>query len=345
MISVEQNVYKCYFYYHVIEIIKRNIKIYFKIDLCSKIEEKNMKKITYLALAATMVLSLAACSGNKKQESKGAEESKAEQALEEAGVGVDGDSSVAGPVDVTDMADLQATVQKVDGNKLTVEYEDGTSITLDTTDAYINPAWELMPGDEVDIFYEADDASAETGTPADGTKVAEVVMSVPYEYVSDDFSEEPQVYGEIVNITEDSITVREDEGKNEEGGPQDGVEYTFKIASYATTIGDAKVGTYAQVLYLGQLSSDKAAAYRICTEDMMEDEASEVYEIQGTLAQFETGIIYLQTEEGDVFGFTVDGDDELAKLAKDSVGKKVKISYTDSIRMRVSTCNGITVVK
>lgn len=307
-----------------------------------------MKKITYLAIAATMVLSLAACSGKKKEEPQATVSAEAEQALEEADAGVDGDNSIAGPVDVSDMADLQAIVQKVDGNKLTVEYEDGTSITLDTTDAYINPAWELMPGDEVDIFYEAekaDDGSEATGVPADGTKVAEVVMSVPYEYVSDDYAEEPQVYGEIVKISGDSVTVREDEGRNEADGPQDGVEYTFKIPSYATTIGDAKVGAYAQVLYLGQLSSEDAAAYRICTEDKMEDAASDVYEIQGTLAQFETGIIYLKTDEGDVFGFTVDGDDELAKLARDKVGKKVKISYTDSIRMRVSTCNGITVVK
>ncbi len=302
-----------------------------------------MKKITYAALAATMVLSLAACNSGKKGDAQTQETTAAEQSAPTGDVGVDGDSSIAGPVDISNMADFQAIVQKLEGNNLTVEYEDGTSITLDTTDAYINPAWELMPGDEIDIFYEKQDETSDI--PADGTKVAEVVMSVPYEYVSDDYSSEAQVYGEVVKISDDSITVREDEGINSDDGPQDGVEYTFKIASFATTVGKVKQGDYAQVLYFGELSSADARAYRICSEDAMEDASSDVFEIEGTLAKFDTGIIYLNTDDGDVFAFTIDGNDELAKLAKDSIDKKVKISYTDSLRMRVSTCNGITVVK
>ncbi len=302
-----------------------------------------MKKITYAALAATMVLSLAACNSGKKGDAQTTETTVAEQSAPTGDVGVDGDSSIAGPVDISNMADFQATVQKLEGNNLTVEYEDGTSVTLDTTDAYINPAWELMPGDEIDIFYEKQDETSDI--PADGTKVAEVVMSVPYEYVSDDFSTETQVYGEVVKISDDSITVREDEGINSDDGPQDGVEYTFKIASFATTVGKVKQGDYAQVLYFGELASADARAYRICSEDAMEDESSDVFEIEGTLAKFDTGIVYLNTDDGDVFAFTIDGNDELAKLAKDSIDKKVKISYTDSLRMRVSSCNGITVVK
>jgi hypothetical protein len=298
-----------------------------------------MKKFVYIAMTVFAVLSLAACQGGKKESS---ETTAAVASGENSGIGVDGDASVAGPVDISNMKSFQATVQKLDGTKLTVEYEDGTSLTLDTTEAFINPAWELMPGDEVDIFYNGEE---DADIPADGTKVAEVVMSVPYEYVSEDFSSEPQVYGEITKISDDSITIREDEGINDDGGPLDGIEYTFKIPSYATTIGKAKAGTYAQVLYLGKLSSDDATAYRICTEDMMENEESEVYEIKGTLAQFADGIIYLKTDEGEVFNFTVDGDEKLAKIAADSIDKKVKVSYTDSIRMRVSTCDGIKFVK
>ncbi|SFG14667.1 hypothetical protein [Oribacterium sp. WCC10] len=303
-----------------------------------------MKKLAYTAIASMMVLSLAACSGAKKEETTAAETTREnatqEETARDSGLGVGGDSSIAGPVDTTDMMDFQATVQKVDGNNLTVEYEDGTSVTLDTSEAFINPAWELMPGDEIDIFYEGEDT-----VPAAGTKVAEVVMSVPYEYTSEEYSSEPQVYGEIVKLDETSITIREDEGLNTADGPKDGVEYTFKIPSYATTIGEPKVGDYAQALYIGKLDSKDAVCYRICTEDMMEDPASDVYEIKGTIAQFKTGVIYLKTDDGDVFGFTVNGDDDLAKLAQESTGKKVKISYTDSIRMRVSTCNGITVIE
>ena len=298
-----------------------------------------MKKWLYTVLAATIVLSLAACGGEKKEETK-AQETASESSAADDGVGVDGDSSIAGPVDVSGMSEFQATVQKADDKKLTVEYEDGTSITVDITEAFVNPAWELMPGDEVTIFFEGD-----TEVPADGAKVAEVVMAVPYEYTSEDYSSEPQVYGKIVKLDDKSITICEDEGINSENGPKDGVEYTFKITSYATTVGEPKVGDYAQALYIGELGSDSAVTYRICTEDMMEDPASDVFEIKGTLAQFKTGIIYLKTDDGDVFGFTVDGDDALAKLAQESTGKKVKISYTDSIRMRVSTCNGITVIE
>ena len=298
-----------------------------------------MKKFVYTVMTVFAVLSLAACQGGKKE---AAETTAAVSAGDNSEIGVDGDSSVAGPVDISDMKSFQATVQKLDGTKLTVEYEDGTSLTLDTSDAFINPAWQLMPGDEVDIFYNGEDG---VDIPADGAKVAEVVMSVPYEYVSDDFSAEPQVYGEITKLSDDSITIREEEGINDVDGPQDGVEYTFKIPSYATTLGKAKVGTYAQVLYLGKLSAEDATAYRICTEDKMEDEESEVYEIKGTIAQFADGIIYLKTDEGEVFNFTVDGDEKLAKVAADSIDKMVKISYTDSIRMRVSTCNGIKFVK
>lgn len=300
-----------------------------------------MKKLVYTAIATAAVLSLAACSGEKKEETKASETTAAvENGAEGNDIGVNGDSSIAGPVDVSNMSSFQATIQKVDGNKLTVEYEDGTSLSVDTTDAFINPAWSLMPGDEVSIFFEG-----EGEVPENGTKVAEVVMSVPYEYTSEEYSSEPQVYGEIIKLDDKSITIREEEGHDSEDGPKDGEEYTLKIASYATTVGEPKVGDYAQALYLGDLGSDSVVTYRICTEDMMEDPASEVYEIKGTIAQFKTGVIYLKTDDGDVFGFTVDGDESLAKLAQDSTGKKVKISYTDSIRQRVSTCNGITVLK
>lgn len=305
-----------------------------------------MKKLLYTAITIVAVLSLAACSGAKKEETNPAETKAAEttsvseSSKEGSDIGVDGDSSIAGPVDISEMASFTATVQKVDGNKLTVEYEDGTSLTVDTTDAFINPAWTLMPGDEVNIFYQG-----EGDVPANGTKVAEVVMSVPYEFTSEDYSSEPQVFGKIVKLDDKSITICEEEGIKADDGPKDGVEYTFKIASYATTVGEPKVGDYAQALYLGELESDDVVAYRICTEEMMEDPSSDIYEIKGTIAQFKTGVIYLKTDEGDVFGFTVDGDEKLAKLAQDSTGKKVKISYTDSIRQRVSTCNGITVIE
>ncbi len=274
------------------------------------------KKFTYTLLLVMAALSLAACGGKKTEETTAAAEST---------------------VDVSGLSDVDAIVQKSDGTNLTVELNDGTSLTVDLSEAHTNPAWNLMPGDEVDIYYSGE------GDLTDGMKVAEVQMVLPYEETSEEFSDNPQVYGEITAVSDDSITVREEEGRNEEDGAQDGTEYTFKRPSYGTVIGDPQVGSYAQVLYLGELNADDAAAYRICTEDMMEDEASDVYEIQGTLAKYEEGILYLQTDEGTEFKFNVGENEELAAKAEENVGKKVKVSY-DSIRMRVGNADGITAV-
>ena len=277
------------------------------------------RKLTYTLLLMTAALSLAACGSKKTSEETTA--------------------AAEGTIDTTGLNDADAIVQKADGSSLTVELNDGTSLTVDLSSAHTNPAWDWMPGDEVDIYYEGE------GDLTDGTKVAEVLMVLPYEATSEDFSEDPQVYGEVTAVSDDSITVREDEGRNEEGGAQDGTEYTFQRSSYGTTIGDPQVGSYAQVLYLGELNASDAAAYRICTEDMMEDASSDVYEIQGTLAKYEEGILYLQTDEGKEFKFSTNDDESLATEAEKNVGKKVKVSYADSLRMRVSTADGITVTE
>ena len=276
------------------------------------------KKFTYTLLMTMVALSLAACGGKKP---------------------ADETTAVEGTIDTTGMNDVYATVQKADGTQLTVELDDGTSVTVDTSEAHQNSAWNWMPGDEVDIYFTGEDALS------DGMKVAEIQMSVPYEDTTEDFSEDPQVYGEITAVSDDAITVREEEGRNEEDGPQDGTEYSFKRAVYGTVIGDPQVGTYAQVLYLGDLGAEDATAYRILTDDMMDDPASDVYAVQGTLAKFEEGIAYLQCDDGTEFKFTMNDDEKLTADAEAAVGKKVKISYVDSIRMRVSSADSITVVE
>ena len=177
------------------------------------------KKLTYTLLMAMMALSIAAC--GKKDGGQKADE---------------------GTIATDDMSDFYATIQKADGNQLTVELDDGSSITVDLSEAHMNPAWSWMPGDEVDIYYTGE------GDPTDGMKVAEVQMDVPYENTNSDFSENTQVYGEITALTDDSITVREEEGRNEEDGPQDGTEYSFKRASYGVDVGEPAVGPYAQIL-------------------------------------------------------------------------------------------------
>lgn len=147
------------------------------------------KKLTYTLLMAMMALALAGC-GSKK----------------------DGDAKtdvVEGTIATDDMSDFYAIVQKADGNQLTVELDDGSSINVDISEAHTNPAWSWMPGDEVDIYYSGE------GDPTDGMKATEVQMDVPYENTNSDFSENTQVYGEITAVTDDTITVREEEGRNE----------------------------------------------------------------------------------------------------------------------------------
>ncbi|HCS66873.1 MAG TPA: hypothetical protein DIW34_01220 [Oribacterium sp.] len=278
------------------------------------------KRLTYTILVTMAALSLAAC-GGKKQESGAA------------------DAAVEGTIATDGMSDVYATVQKVDGTQLTVELDDGNSMTFDISDAHANPVWTWMPGDEVDIFYEGE------GDPTDGMKATEVQMSMPYEDSTGDYNEDPQVYGEITAISDDSVTVREEEGKNEDGGPQDGTEYTFKRASYGIDVGDPQVGTYAQVLYIGDLGTDGATTYRILTDDMMDDDASDVYAVQGTLSKFEDGILYLQCDDGTEFKFTTNDDEQMNADAEAAVGKKVKVSFIDSLRRRVTSADSITVVE
>ena len=253
------------------------------------------KKLTYTLLMAMMALSLSACGGKKDEKQEATE----------------------GTIATDDMSDFYATIQKADGNQLTVELDDGSSITVALSEAH----------------------------PTDGMKVAEVQMDVPYENTNSDFSENTQVYGEITALTDDSITVREEEGRNEEDGPQDGTEYTFKRASYGFDIGEPAVGTYAQILYIGELGADDATCFRVLTDDMMDDPASDVYAVQGTLTKLEDDVVYLQCDDATEFKFSVSGDDQLLSDATAAVGKKVKVSFVDSLRMRGSTADTITVVE
>ena len=286
------------------------------------------KKFTYTLLMAMMALALAGCGGKKDGDAK--------------------TDAVEGTIATDDMSDFYATIQKADGNQLTVELDDGSSITVDLSEAHTNPAWSWMPGDEVDIYYTGE------GDPTDGMKVAEVQMDVPYENTNSDFSENTQVYGEITALTDDSITVREEEGRNEEDGPQDGTEYTFKRASYGFDIGEPTVGTYAQILYIGELGADDATCFRVLTDDMMDDPASDVYAVQGTLTKLEDDVVYLQCDDATEFKFNVSGDDQLLSDAEVEkvraaveamIGKKVKLIFVDSLRMRVATADSITVVE
>ena len=287
-----------------------------------------MKKIVFLAALGLLALSMASCGKKSDKGAASAAESASEDPSENS---------------------LGATIQKIGDGSMMVQTDDGKSYTFDISKVKMDPAWELMPGDEVQIGYDG-------AEPADGMAVNTVVMSVPFEYSSEDYNEDPTIYGEITAVDDKSITIREqpderadvDEGSSQVS-PESrmGDSYTLERAAYGTEVtkDGVKVGAFALVSYTGDLK-DKAVAYRVCTEDMMEDETSNVIGVKGKLEKFEESnpdlpILYLKASDGTELKFTVSDDENLKKLAKENVGKEVEVDFADSLRARVSSATNI----
>lgn len=286
-----------------------------------------MKKFAYAALAVMMVMSATACGKKDKSETAAAaaQETVSPETVAEK---EQGNHSTSG------------TVQKADNSQVQIEMDDGTSMNFDITNAKVNQKYGLMPGDEVTIWYDSEELT-------DGMPLTAVEINVPFEYTSEAYDNDPMGYGKITKIDDKSITILEEEGRDEEdvpeGYPVDGNEYTFVRPSYGYVIGEPKVGDYAEVDFLGDVT-DNAIGYRIVTEEAMErdDDSSDVRALVGTMGDIdEDGIFDLTTEEGTTFHFTTDAKAELIEKAKSAKGKKVTVSYSDSIRMRVTTCENI----
>ena len=293
---------------------------------------KNYKKFLLASGMAFLALSAGAC-GKKTEETTAAAEA-------------------ADTVDEETTNFTNGTIESVDGSTLTLSASD-QSVSFDISGAETNQAWELHEGDEVDVYFEGD-PDEETGLPADGTKALEVKMSVPYEYQDEDFSYDPELYGEITAVDEKSITVKQILDDREEASEADeeaaaedyyGETYTFSRASYEVDITDAglSVGTTGSFDYIGELDSDPVC-YRVVTDDKADtDEAMQFY-LQGTLEKVEQGVAYLKMSDDTVYKFEVDGDEDLQKQAEDLVGKEARISFSDSIRARVMTADTVEAV-
>lgn len=297
-----------------------------------------MKKILVMGMVMMMAVTVAAC--GKKSEAQPTETEQAETQQTESGA-AGGDTASVESSEAVGESVLGATVQKVDGNKMTVELGDGQSMSFDISHAELSKAWELMPGDEVDIGYDGED-------PADGMAVKSVVVSVPFELMSEDFNENTSLYGLIEAVDEKSVTVRELLDERTEEGQQAvdagylGETYTFARAAFETVVtkDGVKQGAFAQISYLGELGKD-ALSFRICTEDMEEDAASDVISIKGTVEKVEDGIIYLKGDESHLFKFATGGSDELLHEADALSGKEVLVNFSDSLRQRVATADSI----
>lgn len=287
-----------------------------------------MKKKLLIVVTACLMLGAAAC--GKKADGTAA--SSGAETTAESSTEASTETATAEPSsEAIETNSIYATIQSAEGSKITVETEDGKSMTFDISKAKQNPAYELMQGDEVEIEYEGSE-------PIDGMAVTQVIMSTPFELTSEDYNEDPTVWGQIVAADAQSITVREENNGPGDEGASDGTEYKFSLAPYAQVItkDGLNSGAYVLVTYTGELDSNPVA-YRLCTEDMEEDASSDLYIIAGTVDKVEDGIVYLTTADGTAFKFSASDD----LLPKAKVGEQVQMVYSGSIRQRVLPADDI----
>ena len=241
---------------------------------------------------------------------------------------------------------LSATVQKLDNGKLSVETGDGKVLTFDVNGATLDKTWELMPGDEVEINYEGTEAQ-------DGMTVKSVTVSVPYEFTTEDFNDEQNLYGEITAINDSSITVKEIPDFREaalDGEDTEGKKYgdtvTFQRPSFEIdlTQGGLKVGGEISVYYLGELSNNPVAFYTI-TEDALEGEDADHLKVKGTIESVDGDVFTLKSDDTHSFRFTTDGNNDLTKEVETNKGKTVEVSYSTSLKARVSLAESIKVAE
>lgn len=285
-----------------------------------------MKKTLWIAIFGLMLFAAACGKKTDTKSSQTAQEEPSSEALSENS--------------------LSATVQKLDNGKLSVETGDGKVLTFDVNGATLDKTWELMPGDEVEINYEGTEAQ-------DGMTVKSVTVSVPYEFTTEDFNDEQNLYGEITAINDSSITVKEIpdfreaalEGENTEGKKY-GDTVTFQRPSFEIdlTQGGLKVGGEISVYYLGELSNNPVAFYTI-TEDALEGEDADHLKVKGTIESIDGDVFTLKSDDSHSFRFTTDGNDALTQEVESNKGKTVEVSYSTSLKARVSLAEGIKVVE
>ena len=274
-----------------------------------------MKKAILITMAGLMIFA-AGCVKKASQESKAAAEEPSSEALSENS--------------------LSAKIQKIEEGKLTVETGEGKVYSFDSKGATLDSTWELMAGDE--------------GTePQDGMAIKKVTVSVPYEFTTEEFNDESNLYGEITAVDDKNITVKEIPDFREvalEGEDTEGRKYgdtvVFQRAPFELdlTKEGLAVGKEISIYYLGDVKSNPLAFYTI-TEDALEEEDANNLQIKGSLEKVEGDILTLKSDDSHIFRFTTNGDQEVTKAATENVGKTVVVTYSTSLRARVSVAEGV----
>ena len=285
-----------------------------------------MKKTLWIAIFGLMLFAAACGKKTDTKSSQTAQEEPSSEALSENS--------------------LSATVQKLDNGKLSVETGDGKVLTFDVNGATLDKTWELMPGDEVEISYEGTE-------PQDGMTVKSVTVSVPYEFTTEDFNDEQNLYGEITAINDSSITVKEIPDFREaalDGEDTEGKKYgdtvTFQRPSFEIdlTQGGLKVGSEISVYYLGDLNNNPVAFYTV-TEDALDEDGADTLKIKGSIESVDGDVFTLKADDTHSFRFTTDGNNDLTKEVEADKGKTVEVSYSTSLKARVSLAESIKVAE
>lgn len=280
-----------------------------------------MKKAILITMAGLMIFA-GGCGKKASQESKAAAEEPSSEALSENS--------------------LSAKIQKIEEGKLTVETGEGKVYTFDSKGAKLDSTWDLMAGDEVEIGYEGTE-------PQDGMTIKTVTVSVPYEFTTEDFNDESNLYGEITAVDDKSITVKEipdfreaaTQGEDTEGKKY-GDTFVFQRAPFELdlTKEGLGVGKEISIYYLGDVKNNPLAFYTI-TEDALDEEEANNLQIKGTIEKVDGDIFTLKCDDSHSFRFTTDGNAEVNKAATENVGKPVVVTYSTSLRARVSVAEGI----
>ena len=121
---------------------------------------------------------------------------------------------------------------------------------------------------------------------------------------------------------------------------------TFQRPSFEIdlTQGGLKVGSEISVYYLGDLKNNPLAFYTV-TEDALDEEGADSLKLKGSIESVDGDIFTLKADDTHSFRFTTNGNDDLTKEVEANKGKTVEVSYSTSLKARVSLAEGIKVVE
>ena len=95
---------------------------------------------------------------------------------------------------------------------------------------------------------------------------------------------------------------------------------------------------------MGDLKNNPLAFYTV-TEDALDEEGADSLKLKGSIESVDGDVFTLKADDTHSFRFTTNGNDDLTKEVEANKGKTVEVSYSTSLKARVSLAEGIKVVE